>query len=263
MKSKSKLTRKEFLAAAATAGAIAGAASLAAPAMVMADSLGQDSRTNTNTRRQALQSVEVEYETASLGDSPWAVLALPNVEVIKSYDGLHMMNEPGYFAFTGWDAVADLPTDAGFGLILDSSNSANDRFVVNASKIECNCSTFEVSGGTPFSYSINETCTGKKWINGKLIYRKVINTGSFSNQTASQIIKDVSHGISGITEVIDIHGVAKSNSYGATVALPRSITAPGAGNGIDITVSASAVSLAIGPQNSFDSSYVILEYTKA
>ena len=56
------------------------------------------------------------------------------------------------------------------------------------------------------TYSTNEVLTGKAWIDGKPIYRKVINTGSLyfnSNQ------KNVSHGISNIDNIVYVNAIIK------------------------------------------------------
>lgn len=49
-------------------------------------------------------------------------------------------------------------------------------------------------------YSTAETLTNKKWINGKPIYRKVINFGTLPNANS----KSVAHGVTGITDFVSV-----------------------------------------------------------
>ena len=55
------------------------------------------------------------------------------------------------------------------------------------------------------SYSLDEIDTGKKWINGSPIYRKVISIPYLPNQ---EINRSYPHGITGLTWVTNLSGVA-------------------------------------------------------
>ena len=73
------------------------------------------------------------------------------------------------------------------------------------------------SGG---GYSIDETLTGEKWINGKPIYRKVISSISTTDYTPHVIAENVEEFISvdGFVKVVNQYGsifYAKINSEGA------------------------------------------------
>lgn len=57
-------------------------------------------------------------------------------------------------------------------------------------------------------YSTNEVDTGKTWIDGKPIYRKVVDCGLLPNNT----FKDVSHNISNLDEIININGIINYNN---------------------------------------------------
>jgi hypothetical protein len=63
----------------------------------------------------------------------------------------------------------------------------------------------ELKGGE--IYSTNEVKTNKVWIDGKPIYRKVINTGEFSNTEIS-----INTGITNINEVVNFGGSFKRKS---------------------------------------------------
>lgn len=103
------------------------------------------------------------------------------------------------------------------------------------------------------SYSTSEVNTGQTWIDGKPIYKKVINTG---NMTSA-----VSHGISNLDWVISIYGVAKTNDNNY---LPINFANP---NGLNYQLSAyiqggGNVGLNKGSGFTISSSYLIVEYTK-
>ena len=57
-------------------------------------------------------------------------------------------------------------------------------------------------------YSTSEIDTGKNWIDGKRIYRKVIDTGAMPNAT----IKSVAHGITTIENLISVSCIAYDGS---------------------------------------------------
>ncbi len=62
------------------------------------------------------------------------------------------------------------------------------------------------------SYSLDEQWTGKYWIDGRRIYRKVINYGSLPNNS----IRDVDHNILNLHEVVKLEGRSiepTTNSY--------------------------------------------------
>ena len=105
------------------------------------------------------------------------------------------------------------------------------------------------------SYSTEEQKTGGTWIDGKPIYRKVIDIGALPNNTT----KFVAHNISNLGKVIHIYGY----SYGGDF-LPLPYTSA---NSIAYSVQIYADSTNIGirtgaDRSSYSSSYVVLEYTK-
>lgn len=66
-------------------------------------------------------------------------------------------------------------------------------------------------------YSTTEQNTGRLWIDGKIIYRKVINLGSLTNATP----KSVAHGISNISTVTCLTGIATNGTYFLPLPLAR------------------------------------------
>ena len=60
-------------------------------------------------------------------------------------------------------------------------------------------------------YSTEETLTGETWIDGKPIYRKVINTNSPSQTLTQQIVGTLG---SGLNELISLKGMIDIGEYG-------------------------------------------------
>jgi len=97
--------------------------------------------------------------------------------------------------------------------------------------------------------------THKRWIDGKPIFRLVVDLGSMPNNTT----KNVGHGITGLTNVISITGMITNGTQYRTLPM---VTA-GAPDTINVTVDASNVSVGTMSSNWITySGKVILEYTK-
>lgn len=104
------------------------------------------------------------------------------------------------------------------------------------------------------SYSTNEVKTGGTWIDGKPIYRKVVDFGALPNATT----KNVAHGVSNIGDITHIYGVAHSSAK-MTIPLPYA-------RGIPIILYATQDDVAIEISTSdyveFTRSEITIEYTK-
>ena len=108
------------------------------------------------------------------------------------------------------------------------------------------------------SYSTNEVKTGGKWIDGKPIYRKVVNFGALPNAT----IKGVSFDNINADTFLKIEGIAMTNG-GSAIIIPFADTSA-ATQSINIFVNSTSVSINTGSTNRSDYTkcYVTLEYTK-
>lgn len=105
-------------------------------------------------------------------------------------------------------------------------------------------------------YSTTETICGT-WIDGKPIYRKVIDMGALPNATA----KDVQHNISNIDNIVHIYGWAYRSSDNFRIPLP--FTSPDVSANALLGVLGNYVRITTGTdRSSFAVSYAILEYTK-
>lgn len=106
-------------------------------------------------------------------------------------------------------------------------------------------------------YSASETVIGK-WIDNKIIYRKVINIGTLPNAT----YKDVSSGLTATdVTIIRMQGMAKA-SNGTQLPLPYATTTEE--NCVALSLQATGnLRIEAGiDRSAYTSSYVVLEYTK-
>jgi hypothetical protein len=137
-----------------------------------------------------------------------------------------------------------------------------ETFSYGESDLQVNGDLFvaDANGDNPINVLNTYTTTEKKiglWIDGKPLYRKVINTGQLPNATTKQ----VAHGISNVKRFINIHGYAYTQN-GQTYPLPwihtTSVTYQ-----TNIYCDSTYVNIVTGvDRTNINESYVILEYTK-
>lgn len=105
-------------------------------------------------------------------------------------------------------------------------------------------------------YSTEEQVIGT-WIDGKTLYRKVVNCGALPNATS----KRVAHGITDFEKIISLKGVA-STSYNYVITLPNISTAD-VKNGVSLNADTTHIYIdTMIDRTTYTSSYAILEYTK-
>lgn len=102
----------------------------------------------------------------------------------------------------------------------------------------------------PDLYSTSETDTGRIWIDGRKIFRKVVNFGTLPNATSKQ----VPHGITGISNFVLVRAFS-----GGTP-----IPALGGATSDYMTVWSDTTNIGIwcGGNKSASTAIVVLEYTK-
>ena len=106
------------------------------------------------------------------------------------------------------------------------------------------------------TYSTDEVKTNKKWIDGKPIYRKVIDTGTLPDSVG----KKIPHNISNVNQIINIKGYAYRSSDNICLPLPSATY-----DNTAISCYADRTHITIVTytnRTSFKTSYVTLEYTK-
>ena len=103
------------------------------------------------------------------------------------------------------------------------------------------------------TYSTPEVDTGKKWTNGEKVYRKIVETGALPNNTT----KNVAHGITGITALVKLDGIAYRPSTTTYISMLYG------GTTISVLLNMTNVVLISSTDSStYTSSFVMLEYTK-
>lgn len=129
---------------------------------------------------------------------------------------------------------------------------------VNMQTLESNVSTNTSNIENLQTYSTNEVNTGKVWINGKPIYRKVFNIGTLPNATEKIYTTDLDWTTH---TVIKIDGCAISSSG---VMLPINFSNPlSAAQMIGCrTTGTNTITVYAGIDRTNLTGYVILEYTK-
>ena len=106
-------------------------------------------------------------------------------------------------------------------------------------------------------YSTDEVKTNKIWINGKPIYRKVINCGALPNNSDKVINVNVSN----INNVINIYGIGISSS-GTCFPLPYVYNNFNAQIELVYLASSQQIRITTGQDRSGINGYVTIEYTK-
>lgn len=106
-------------------------------------------------------------------------------------------------------------------------------------------------------YSTSEVDTGKTWIDGKPIYRKVLDFGVLPD-TAD---KYVDAGITNLAAMIEMKGIAYTSGYATIVPIP--FAEPGIqANQMSLYYTSGNVHIATKIDRSNFSAYIIFEYTK-
>lgn len=103
------------------------------------------------------------------------------------------------------------------------------------------------------AYTEAERQTGRLWVDGKPIFRKVINFGALPNTSA----KSVAHGITGVDFILHAYG-------GAALIAGSPISYPLPNSGTELKTDAVNVTVTTTANlAAYLVSYVVLEYTKA
>ncbi len=113
-----------------------------------------------------------------------------------------------------------------------------------------------IASGSPSVYSTTETMTGETWIDGKPIYRKVVNVGGVYENNEARI----DHGITGLYQILKAYGFANG------IMIPSSYAnaATQAAYGIGLTVTSTQVQVFTGASMPLTAPvFVVVEYIKA
>lgn len=113
-------------------------------------------------------------------------------------------------------------------------------------------------GSIGLDYSTTEVNTGAKWIDGRAIYKKTVNTGTLPNDTE----KTVPHGISNLGRVLKVEGYAYNGTNDATFPLPFVWT--NALSCVGVLIGTTTINIRSGvDRTDYTESYITLYYTKS
>lgn len=104
-------------------------------------------------------------------------------------------------------------------------------------------------------YSTTETVIGK-WIDGKPIYRKVVNCGVLPNSAST---KKIPHGIVSLDKAINLHGFAVRTSDNAQIPMPYILDNTGH---IPVFIDETNITIITFANRADFVAYMIVEYTK-
>lgn len=147
--------------------------------------------------------------------------------------------------------VAVTPIDPITGSIVDGTNIDNKEENTYSAEI--------IDGLVKEKYSTTETVIGT-WIDGKTIYRKIVDFGALPNTNA----KSVSTGVSNIDTLIKIGASSLNPTSGDYMYLPYAHTSGLASQvTLYININDNLINIRTGNDRSgFTKTYVIMEYTK-
>lgn len=105
---------------------------------------------------------------------------------------------------------------------------------------------------TPDTFSTDEVLTNKVWVDGKAVYRKVVNCGALPNNAT----KTVAHGIPNPKTILRVHGFA----VGIPVPCVTTTSLP---ENVQLWVDGTNINLRTGTdRTAHNPTWVELEYTK-
>lgn len=108
-----------------------------------------------------------------------------------------------------------------------------------------------------FNYSTSETIIGK-WIDNKVIYRKVIDLGYMPNNTTLT----VDHNITNLDRIVNAYGYSLRSSDGDVLPIPYVTFNEKNFGGINYFITASYIAITTRNDRSSYYAYMVLEYTK-
>lgn len=153
-----------------TKGLPAAAVAAGTAALVPGATAGAE-ETATDAGQLSALGLEVERD-ADLQGTAWAEAAsqaetaAPAINVVRSDNGIHNMNVPGYFMFSGWDKEHDQPTDNGFGM-------SGTSFLVRGEKIDIWVNDVQINGSSLEDWITSRTTLGdwkiETYASGKMV----------------------------------------------------------------------------------------------
>lgn len=165
-----------------------------------------------------------------------------------------------------WVLISTNPLEAGKGITIENDVISADTNLFSGTKEEYEAlsadekkkydylASPETVGGELDVYSTSEVKTNKVWIDGKPIYRKVVDLGNMPNATT----KRVAHGITNVSTYISLRGIANIDT---TMIFPLPFLSSSNLN-ITLEIQRTDIVIITDYDRSSASGYAIVEYTK-
>ena len=166
--------------------------------------------------------------------------------------------QPQYIGVGAWTNAASANQNTVF-LIYNGQLSWVTESYVTIQYTKTTDSALSVTYADANDYSNIEQIVGT-WIDGSPLYQKTVSCGALPNATT----KNVAHGISNLSHVINIFGWTESTSLGIKSPLPY--VAPGSINNLNVCVNIQGSNIFIqdeGDLSSFTTTYITIQYTKS
>ncbi len=168
------------------------------------------------------------------------------------------MFKNGFFKGTGL-AAGLLSTGLFAAAVTGTINTFSPGEVIDAAKFNENFTSLRTAiEAIDPTYSTSETVTHKVWIDGKPIYRKVVNNVLLPGG-ANGANPTTAHGITNLDTVVRASG---TYTDGTTVFMLPHVSPNGAVEHIRLSVNATNIGLSSSTNWSASTGFVILEYTK-
>ena len=204
----------------------------------------------------AIPTVENDYWQDGAGGR-FKIVSLPGTAAASPVALSDASIQTAIGAGKPWTRLADITVPTNSTTIVNS-NIADKRTKLGGVIPDSSVTADKLDFATRGDYSTAEVDTGRKWIDGKTIYKKTINFGALPNNTS----KSVAHGITGITYVIDAKGFADNGSMGGAVFIPQVSPVNLSWN---VSVEVTATDIVIITRDNYANrtrSYVTIEYVK-
>lgn len=158
------------------------------------------------------------------------------------------------YAGTIYVATANIAKDA--DIVLEGAGANAEAL----DPVQEQINDIEASMQVAWDYSTAEVETGKKWIDGKSIYCKVVDCDALP---ATATTKTVAHGITGLDTLVSAFACARNTTSGIRLVL-NDVVPTGLANSVRFYIDDTNINIqtATTGLDSYDDTYAVLEYTK-
>lgn len=197
----------------------------------------------------------VATNTSDISDLRSAMPTVNNATLTIQNNGTNVAT---FTANSATDTTANIISPVDIGSVL--STPTNVAYVGTNNIIDGAVTGDKIDFSTlSGNYSTNEQPTGYTWVDGSPIYKKTISTGQLPSAPGEKV---VAHGITDVSVVVRIEGVARNAATGQCYPIPY-LYATDPASSIGVAVAWGNVVITVATDRSaITESYVTLYYTK-